>query len=72
VLASAEGLCRCRKPNPKRARSDLQKIHTALASWCSRTDALRLLLGYLDLPRLTCAARKWAGLRRRKRKRAAA
>jgi tRNA A-37 threonylcarbamoyl transferase component Bud32 len=72
VLASVEGLCRCRKTKPRRARNDLQKILAALACWCSRTDAVRLLLGYLDLPRLTPAARKWAGLRRRKRKRAAA
>jgi len=72
VLASVEGLCRCRKTNWKWARNDLQKLHAAAASCCSRTDALRLLLGYLDLPRLTPAARKWAGLGRRKRKRAAA
>jgi hypothetical protein len=76
VLANVEGLCRCRKASSGRALLDLQKIHAGLASLCSRTDALRLLLGYLDLPRLTPAARKWAkkllgGLGKRKWKRAA-
>jgi len=72
VPASVEGLCRCRKTSQRRALNDLRRIHAALASSCSQTDALRLLLGYLNLPRLTPAARKWAGLRGRKRKRAAA
>ncbi len=72
VLAGPEGLCRCRKAPSGRALKDLQKILAALASLGSRSDALRFLLGYLDLPRLTAAARKWAGLKARKRKRAAA
>jgi tRNA A-37 threonylcarbamoyl transferase component Bud32 len=72
VLAGAEGLCRCRKAKSGRALKDLHTIRTRLGSLPGRTDALRFLLGYLDLPRLTPAARKWAGLGRRKRKRAAA
>jgi hypothetical protein len=77
VLADAEGLCRCRKASSGRALEDLRKIHAGIASLYSKTDALRLLLGYLDLPRLTPAAKKWAekllgGLAKRKRQRTAA
>ena len=72
MLAGVEGLCRRRNAKWNRALQDLRKIHAAMASVCSRTDALRFLLGYFDLPRLTPAARRMADLRRRKRKRAVA
>ncbi|HMF15632.1 MAG TPA: lipopolysaccharide kinase InaA family protein [Gemmataceae bacterium] len=72
VLAGVEGLCRRRNAKWSRALQDLRKIHGGLASVCSRTDARRFLLGYFDLPRLTPAARRMAGLRRTKRKRAVA
>jgi tRNA A-37 threonylcarbamoyl transferase component Bud32 len=72
VLAGVEGLRRLRKAKRNQALKDLQSILTSSASLCTRTDALRFLLGYCDLPRSNTEARRRADPRRRKRNRATA
>ncbi len=58
VLGGVEGVDRgCSR---RRARRDLVALWTGLAAACRRTEFLWFLLGYLDLPRLTPAARRLA------------
>jgi tRNA A-37 threonylcarbamoyl transferase component Bud32 len=58
VLGSVEGLER--RCSRRRALRDLVVLWARLAVTCRRTEFLWFLLGYLDLPRLTPAARRLA------------
>src|SRR5205823_3411553 len=58
VLGSVEGLDR--RCSRRRTLRDLVALWAGLAVTCRRTEFLWFLLGYLDLPRLTPAARRLA------------
>ena len=58
VLTSVEGLCRSRKLKQVQALEDFRKLRRSFVGLCSRTEQLRFLLGYLDLPRLTPEGRR--------------
>jgi tRNA A-37 threonylcarbamoyl transferase component Bud32 len=61
ALATVRGIEKCPYPNPVRARRDLAALVQSLAGACSRTDVLRGFLGYIGRPRLTPAAKQFAG-----------
>jgi tRNA A-37 threonylcarbamoyl transferase component Bud32 len=56
-LHDVDGLYRQARARRGPAAADLFGLNAELAAQCSRSERLRLLLGYLDLPRLTPAAK---------------
>jgi tRNA A-37 threonylcarbamoyl transferase component Bud32 len=72
VLADVAALERRHHPCARLALQNLVTMYATFRSDCGRTDALRFLLAYLDVPRLNAEARHLAGrvLRRATRARA--
>jgi tRNA A-37 threonylcarbamoyl transferase component Bud32 len=60
LVAGVETIRRCHGPSARLALRDIAALRTALGSLCSRTDALRFWLAYLNVPRVTPDARRLA------------
>jgi tRNA A-37 threonylcarbamoyl transferase component Bud32 len=61
VLAGVRAIRRRHRPSAGLASRDLATLRRGIGRAYSRTDALRFLLGYLDVPRLTPQARRLCG-----------
>jgi tRNA A-37 threonylcarbamoyl transferase component Bud32 len=73
VLGGVAGIRSCRRPSQGRAVRDLLTLlRLAGSARCSRTDALRFLLGYLGLRRPTPEVKRFAWLMWMRRRRASA
>jgi hypothetical protein len=62
LVASVEAIHRRHRPSQRLALQDLTALRACVGAPCSRTDALRFLLAYLNVPRLTPDAKRRAGL----------